>query len=133
MQTTRKQTYAAEIAQIVKEGGHSTNREIITLLRRHFPSVSATTVHRVTQRLADEGVIGRAPMAKDGCLRYDAIASPHDHFICQDCEAIRDIAIAPDVRRRIEVVLDDCRLTGQLTLYGNCYTCTKNHNAKRGK
>lgn len=124
MQTVRRNTeYAAEIKQIISQLHHASNQQIIDRLRQKFPEVSATTVHRVTQRLADDGVTARAPMTRDGCLRYDANILPHDHFECMDCGRLRDITVPQELRLRIEGALGGCRLTGQLVINGSCYGC----------
>ena len=127
MQTIRrKNTYTTEILQIVRQHGHATNQQIATLLRESYPRVSDTTVHRVTQRLADEGLVARAPMTQDGCLRYDANLTLHEHFVCQDCGRLRDIDVPSSTRLDIEATLGGCQITGKLTIHGNCHACIIN-------
>ena len=42
----RKSLYADEVMRILRAQGHATNQEIARILRKHFPAVSDTTVHR---------------------------------------------------------------------------------------
>ena len=129
----RKSLYADEVMRIVRAQGHATNQEIARILRKHFPAVSDTTVHRVTQRLFDDGMLAKAPMTCAGCLRYDSNLNPHDHFECRFCGGIRDIIVSPAVRHDIEQALGGCHITGQLTIQGNCQSCLDDLNKKEDK
>ena len=72
--------YTDSILSILCQLQHATNAEIASRLRELYSNVSDTTVHRITQRLQGDGVIGLAPASKQGCLRYDFSPEPHDHF-----------------------------------------------------
>ena len=76
--------YTDSILSILCHLQHATNAEIASQLRESYSNVSDTTVHRITQRLRDDGVIGLAPASRQGCLRYDFSPEPHDHFICSE-------------------------------------------------
>ena len=129
MQTTRRKSpYADEAVRIVTMYGHATNQDVATSLRTKFPLVSDTTVHRLTQRLTDDGRLARAPITDDGCLLFDSNLVPHDHFVCQNCGGLRDIVIPPETRRDIEQTLQGCRITGQLMIHGSCHTCSREYH-----
>ncbi len=123
MEITRSTKYTKEIEEIISIFGHATNMQILTKLRINYPEVTATTVHRVTARLAEHGVIQEAPHDKNGAIRYDSNTIPHDHFLCQSCGGIRDIDIAKKVKPLISSALGGCRITGRLVIYGSCETC----------
>jgi len=84
---------------------------------------TCTTVHRITARLQERGVIALGPSMKDGSMRYDANTIPHDHFVCNDCDGTRDIDVANELIPRISESLGGCRVTGRLVIYGSCEKC----------
>jgi ABC-type glutathione transport system ATPase component len=93
-QIVRRSTkYTNDVMAILKSKHHATNAEIAQELRNVHPEVSDTTVHRITQRLCGDGMIGLAPPTKKGCLRYDIRKDDHDHFVCSDCDGLMDIKI----------------------------------------
>jgi hypothetical protein len=70
--TTQRQTkYCQSIEQTLHKLGHATNAEILIALRKSFPDLSATTIHRATARLASRGKIAIAPADNSGSMRYD--------------------------------------------------------------
>jgi len=84
-QVVRRLTkYTNDVLVILKNKHHATNSDIAQVLRDTYSDVSDTTVHRVTQRLHGDGLIGLAPPTKRGCLRYDACVDLHDHFLCDN-------------------------------------------------
>jgi Fe2+ or Zn2+ uptake regulation protein len=123
MTLTRSTKYTEEILRILELEGHATNAEILEELRNKYFDVTATTVHRVTSRLADRHEISEAPHDKHGAVRYDSNNTLHDHFLCQSCGGIRDIDIAEEVIPTISKALGGCRITGRLVIYGSCETC----------
>jgi Fe2+ or Zn2+ uptake regulation protein len=113
------------------ELGHATNTQIARELRKKFPSVSDTTVHRVTQRLYQDGVFALAPQAKDGAVRYDVTLSQHDHFGCAQCDGLTNMTIPEKYYEALRRKLGSCHITGPLTVYGDCQVCNDEH-AKNG-
>lgn len=103
--------------------GHATNLELLELLRKQFPDVSATTVHRATARLAQRGQLGLAPVGRDGSMRYDANVVPHDHFQCLSCYTLRDAYIRDQVIAVIQESITDCEIGGRLVISGLCKIC----------
>lgn len=122
---SRNTKYVTEILQIIREKQHVTNAEIIATLRKSYPQVSATTVHRVSARLAKRGVIGLGPNDRHGSIRYDANPVLHDHFVCSVCDGMRDMDIAKHVVPHIVRALDGCAISGRLVIYGSCQKCLK--------
>ena len=94
-------------------------------MRNIHPEVSDTTVHRITQRLCGDGIIGLAPPTKKGCLRYDIRKDDHDHFVCSDCDGLMDIKIADEMRKQIAHEISDCYIDGPLVVTGVCKKCQK--------
>lgn len=123
--------YTDSILSILCHLQHATNAEIASQLRESYSNVSDTTVHRITQRLRDDGVIGLAPASRQGCLRYDFSPEPHDHFICSECDNLQDIKVPDLVRCQIERQLDGCCFDGPLVIIGVCQQC-KNRRRNYG-
>lgn len=110
--------------------GHATNHELLENLRKTYPELSATTVHRITTRLHERGELQLAPSGRDGALRYDNNQTVHDHFICSACGLIRDASLGDSVRPAIEQAIgSDCSLSGSLTVSGVCKNCYKKENS----
>ena len=130
--TSRRITkYTDSILSILCQLQHATNAEIASRLRELYSNVSDTTVHRITQRLRDDGVIGLAPASRQGCLRYDFSPESHDHFICSECDSLQDIKVPDSVRCQIERQLDGCCFDGPLVITGVCQQC-KNRRSNYG-
>ena len=123
--------YADSILSILCQLQHATNAEIASRLRELYSNVSDTTVHRITQRLQSDGVIGLAPASRQGCLRYDFSPESHDHFICSQCDSLQDIKVPDSVRCQIECQLDGCCFDGPLVITGVCQQC-KNRRRNYG-
>ena len=123
--------YTDSILSILCQLQHATNAEIASRLRELYSNVSDTTVHRITQRLQGDGVIGLASASKQGCLRYDFSPESHDHFICSECDSLQDIKVPDSVRCQIERQLDGCCFDGPLVITGVCQQC-KNRRRNYG-
>lgn len=123
MNPIRQTKYTKEVAQIIQQLGHATNAQIAEQLRRDFPNVSDTTVHRITSRLFDRGVIALAPSTSDGSTRYDSNVTDHDHFVCIDCEGVRDIDVIDRLRDTLCKNMQDCKIDGRLVISGHCNKC----------
>ena len=123
--------YTDSILSILCQLQHATNAEIAGRMRESYPDISDTTVHRITQRLQSDGVIGLAPASRQGCLRYDFSPESHDHFICSQCDSLQDIKVPDSVRCQIERQLDGCCFDGPLVITGVCQQC-KNRRSNYG-
>ena len=121
----RTTKYTNDVLAILKKNHHATNAQIAQELRNIHAEVSDTTVHRITQRLHADGLIGLAPSTKKGCLRYDSCTAMHDHFVCDNCDNLRDIAIADEVKKQIACELDNFYFDGPLVIMGTCKKCQK--------
>ncbi|MFO0781373.1 MAG: transcriptional repressor [Candidatus Saccharimonadales bacterium] len=121
--TYRETKYCNSIRDIIKRLGHVTNVELLHHLQRDFPELSATTVHRVTARLASRDEIGLAPNTHRGAVRYDAQVKPHDHFSCNACDRLCDTDIKDKIQPIIEGAIADCAIPGNIVITGLCNLC----------
>ncbi len=122
----RQTKYCQAIEGLLRSLGHATNSQLLMELRRTYPDLSATTVHRATARLASRGVIQTAPASSDGSMRYDANVLPHDHFQCVSCGVLRDTDVKDEVVPILEASIGGCRISGRLTISGVCKQCRDN-------
>ncbi len=107
---------------IAKKLGHSTNSEILSEANKKFPSLSATTVHRITKRLISHELLAEGPKI-NGQIIIDSNTLLHDHFLCNDCLGIKDLTINNTIRDQIKSELGVERLPTSLTIYGDCKSC----------
>lgn len=119
----RQTKYCQAIEDVIVTIGHATNSELLALLRKTYPDLSATTVHRATARLASRGTIAIAPPTNDGSMRYDSNTTPHDHFLCVSCGVLKDADVKDKVTPILESSIGDCSISGRLTISGICKKC----------
>lgn len=120
----RNSKYKHAVIGIVKYFGHATNARIAEDLRRSYPHISDTTVHRITQSLAEDSQIKYAPNTVSGSMVFDANLKDHDHFLCIECEKLYDMNVSMESRNSIMKDLDECNIDGPLTIEGTCRDCS---------
>lgn len=119
----RKSKYVEHVQTSLLRRGHATNAEIAADVRIVYPLVSDTTVHRITQRMLEDGECQLAPCTSDGSMRFDINTEKHDHFECSECGQLRDITVSLDVREQLQCLAGDCRFEGALKIVGTCRAC----------
>lgn len=125
--TTPRQTkYATAVLEVLYSLKHATNLVLLQRVQRVYPEVSATTIHRVTARLKERGVIGCAPKPTNGSERYDSNPKPHHHFMCVSCGRLCDLESTDEAKvviNQLKNLNEECALAGSLTLGGVCRRC----------
>lgn len=122
----RQTKYVTAVYEVLRELNHATNLELLQHVQLIYPEVSATTIHRVTARLKERGIIGRAPKPADGSERYDISTAPHHHFMCSNCSGICDMPETEEASRVVSQLKNlsrQCAFAGTLTLSGICIKC----------
>ena len=71
---------------------HPTAQAVYERLRDRFPTIAVATVYNTLTALDSIGHCRRLEMG--GAIRFDPNGAPHDHAVCERCDAIRDVAIA---------------------------------------
>ena len=81
------------VLEVVRSSGveHPSADRVFARVRRVLPRISLGTVYRNLQRLAEEGRIG-VTYLEGRVARYDPTPSTHDHFVCEGCGRIEDLA-----------------------------------------
>lgn len=87
----RKSTYRTAILELVNSRqDHFSASDVYDALRSDHPRISLGTVYRNLSLLAQNGNLNSFK-APDGVERFEAVTSPHIHFVCTSCGAIYDI------------------------------------------
>src|SRR5436305_3077711 len=73
---------------------HPTALDVYEAVRKLRPRIGLATVYRVLHQLTEQGLIKE--LGGNGCSRYDARTTRHDHAICTECGALVDIPV--DIR-----------------------------------
>lgn len=124
--TGRITRYVQDVQRYMSAKGHASNLEILKHLQATYPDISATTVHRITSRLVERKKLIMAPAAKGNVMRFDITTTPHDHFMCSNCDTIRDALLPDSIRPLIEQsVGNGCHISGNLVITGLCKNCNK--------
>ena len=122
----------AILAQIQGTSCHPSAEWVYQQLRPLHPDLSLGTVYRNLAFFRERGLV-RSVGVVQGQERFDAITTPHSHFVCNCCGTVLDL---PDVRpeRGLEqtvstqygFAVERC----ELTFYGLCPNCTDQQNLK---
>jgi Fur family transcriptional regulator, peroxide stress response regulator len=111
---------------------HPTAAEVFRIVRRRRPGVAYATIYNSLNWLEGKGMIARVDFV-DEAARYDPIVKRHDHLICNQCGALRDVTI----QLPPQLVGHAARGEGfrveryRTELYGLCGTCVRDSGAKR--
>jgi len=71
---------------------HPTAAEVFRIVRRRQPGVAYATIYNALNWLERSGMIGRVNFADDAS-RYDPVVDRHDHLVCVECGALRDVKL----------------------------------------
>ena len=122
----------AILTQIQGTSCHPSAEWVYKQLRPLHPDLSLGTVYRNLAFFRERGLV-RSVGVVQGQERFDAITTPHSHFVCNCCGTVLDL---PDVRpeRGLEqtvstqygFAVERC----ELTFYGLCPNCTDQQNLK---
>ena len=116
-------------------GDHPTADMIYAAARRELPRISLGTVYRNLQRLVAEGSMSPTPIQDDSgrSARFDPETRPHDHFVCQGCKRIYDVA--REETRAVDLAALETRgfqvTSHTLAVYGLCPQCASSRRGAR--
>lgn len=103
---------------------HPTADVVYNNIKQIIPNISLGTVYRNLNQLADAGVILR--LACDGKTdHFDGCSTPHCHFMCKTCGAVKDIDINPidKLVNSAQTNTDDTIDDVSVLFYGYCKDC----------
>lgn len=100
---------------------HPTADQVLSVVRKRFPSISRATVYNTLDALTKTGMIVRLHV-EPTIARYDADLGPHDHFHCRVCRKVYDMEGNPG--RTVTVNSDGHLIESVKTYaYGVCASC----------
>lgn len=120
----RNTIHSQAVIKILKQRGHATNYEIYNALKTSLPTLNLPSVHRITLRLVNEGLIGTAPQPS-GVTLLDSNPNAHDHFYCISCGGIIDIQLQESVIKVIQKQIGQNIVRQGLLISGTCEKCQK--------
>ena len=121
----RRSKYVEAVKVSLRHFSHATNAQICDDLRNLYPHLSDTTVHRITQRLYEDGEIGFALLDRYGAMVYDYRTLPHDHFYCEYCDQLQDMRLPAECRDSIARAIEPCVMGESIKIVGTCQACRK--------
>lgn len=125
--TRRRSAQRERILEIVAaHNDHPTAAQVYDRLRLESKRASLGNVYRNLSILEEEGRLARKRL-RDGLEHFDAIVSPHSHFVCEICGAVSDLELPlmdemTDEARRL--TRHDIR-GGTVQFYGVCVECAR--------
>ena len=106
---------------------HPSAEEVHRRVRQTLPRVSLGTVYRNLQKLAADQRLRVVQIAGRGA-RYDGMLETHDHFLCDACGTVADVAVPRRARapRSRELQRAGYLVRSQtVTLCGLCPACSR--------
>lgn len=122
MKRMRTTVQTTRIIEEVRAAGHITNQELWQRVQSSLPNITLSSVHRITGRLRDTGVIGCAPVAAGESV-LDADPAPHSHFVCRGCHGVKDIELSDEVIASIQQQIDNDIVGNSVSIIGACAQC----------
>ncbi len=123
----------AILAVIRGTSTHPSAEWIYHQLRPTHPDLSLGTVYRNLTFFQENGQVQSVGVVR-GQERFDAIVTPHSHFICNCCGTVLDLPdIRPeaDLERAVSTQYGFAVKRCELTFYGLCPECSyQNQNFK---
>jgi Fe2+ or Zn2+ uptake regulation protein len=124
MKQRRTLQLAAVFEAVRAAHDHPTVDEVHQRVRRKLPRVSLGTVYRNLQKLEQQRRV--RPLHLSGrAVRYDVMTEEHDHFVCEECGQLTDLARRVRGRPRRRLAAGFAVRASTMTLYGVCPSCNR--------
>lgn len=124
---SKQRTHILEI--LTKTNTHPTANWIYDRLKEEFPSLSMGTVYRNLTILQEQGLVKKI---ENGSTfdRFDANITPHYHFICEECGAIKDLEVEIDesIDKIVTKLTPHTIKRHKIDFYGICTSCKNKKN-----
>jgi len=104
---------------------HPTAEWIYQELKPEYPELSLATVYRNLKVFLENGEVISVGIV-NGQERFDARTLQHDHFICEDCNAVIDVAHKSDNTKHYDTIASDIGAVASnhhVAYYGSCKDC----------
>ncbi|MDY6932962.1 MAG: Fur family transcriptional regulator [Spirochaetota bacterium] len=104
---------------------HPTVDTIYQDILKEIPTLSKTTVYNTLKTFIEKGIV-MTLLVDDNEVRYDAKIEFHAHLICNTCEGLYDVNIAPPIKIN-NIINGHEIIESQLYLKGICKNCLTNN------
>ncbi len=104
---------------------HPTAEMLYRQLKGDYPEISLGTVYRNLGVLLEDGLVQSVGKI-NGQEHYDAITSPHPHFVCRSCHSVIDLKLPDTISSMYDSIsrsFDCCPEGYSLTINGLCRSC----------
>lgn len=104
---------------------HPSAEWIYQSLKPSHPDLSMGTVYRNLTFFRETGAIQSIGVIQ-GQERFDAITTPHSHFVCNCCGAVMDlpeVTVDSEMNRSVSEQYGFAVNRHELTFYGTCQLC----------
>jgi Fe2+ or Zn2+ uptake regulation protein len=107
------------ILKELQKKGHANIDEIYEDIKEMFPSISLATIYKNITALKEEGIITEVCLHQKP--KFEIKKEPHAHFICTNCNKVKDIPLKdvlnPDIERKYP------NTQKEFYIYGVCEEC----------
>jgi Fe2+ or Zn2+ uptake regulation protein len=117
----------AVVRCLVGDETHPTAQELFDRLKPAFPTMSFATVYNTLAALTSVGAC--QPVQFGGAaMRFDPNVHAHDHFVCEQCGIVRDVAAHEHDKVPGGAPLCDVQVNRVERIYrGLCASCREAH------
>ena len=125
METKYARKGSAVYAALAATKRHPSADGLYRELRVLYPNISRTTVYSNLTKLREEGAVTCVGVV-DGRERFDAVTTPHPHFICDSCGAVIDLKGLPGMESLDRTAETENRVRVRIhefTFRGLCAEC----------
>lgn len=121
MRNTRQRSIVLEVVKRL-QGQHPTAQTIYDEVSKLHPTISRGTVYRNLGILCEQNLIQKIDIESEADC-YDAVCSPHAHFVCHQCREIYDVSL-DQVQLPEQMIQAGFKVDGQAILFkGLCPKC----------
>lgn len=108
---------------------HPTADALYTAIREDYPNISLGTVYRNLNLLVELGEIQKLTCG-DGADHFDAVTSPHYHFVCKTCGQVNDLRLdtMEEINHLAQEYADGQVESHTIYFYGTCNQCLRKNS-----
>ncbi len=116
---------AAILSFLQTRKDHPTAETVYSHVKEEYPNISLGTVYRNLTQLVDHGMVTRLSFGNLGIDHFDADTSPHQHFVCSECNSVIDLELRqmPFINEEAGKNFDGMIQGHEIYFYGLCKDC----------